>query len=716
MPVRDADLFYHELKKLPWRSDMAQIINTNIASLNAQRNLNASQRDQDTALQRLSSGLRINSAKDDAAGLAISTRFDAQIRGTSVAVRNAGDAISLSQTAEGALGSINTSLQRIRELSLQSANDTNTAIDRTALQEEVNQLIDEIKTVVAGANFNGKSLLDGSFQNSVFQTGANVGDTISVSISKVDIATLGSAETAGISSQVSVADANLSGTASNALVAGDIVINGVAISGSVGSSDSASFDQQASSSIAKAAAINTVTDQSGVRATVDSNVVAGSTTAAVTASSVSDIDISINGVTINLSMGTTLSIEANLDAAVSVINAKSGQTGVVASFSGNIAEGIQLAAADGRNITLGGTAADAAAEYGLAATGTSITASSLTETFVGTFTLVSEDGSDINVTSDTGDIDNAGFEVGTFGGTGAGVSGDNTTVANNLADGDLVINGVSVGPSIDTDDNASNVNSSESAIAKAAAINKVSDQTGVTATVDANRINSGDLVVNASYTATINGTAIAISLSSTTDTIAGQLQATISAINSKSGLTGVTAEALDSDSLTLVAADGRNIEFAGGTTELTIANTVFSSSISLTSGGAIDLGSNTGNISNAGFRIGSFGSGASGSGLETVDITSASGAEKAVLAVDNAINTVATIRAQLGAVQNRFQNTIANLEVSGENLSAANSRTRDADFAAETAALSRSQVLQQAGISVLAQANARPQQVLSLLQ
>ena len=119
---------------------MPQIINTNIASLNAQRNLNASQRDQDTALQRLSSGLRINSSKDDAAGLAISTRFDAQIRGTSVAVRNSGDAISLAQTAEGALDSINTSLQRVRELALQSANDTNTSIDRQALQEEVDQL------------------------------------------------------------------------------------------------------------------------------------------------------------------------------------------------------------------------------------------------------------------------------------------------------------------------------------------------------------------------------------------------------------------------------------------------------------------------------------------------------------------------------------------------------------------------------------------------
>lgn len=696
---------------------MAQIINTNIASLNAQRNLNASQRDQESSLQRLSSGLRINSASDDAAGLAISTRFDAQIRGTSVAVRNAGDAISLAQTAEGALDSINTSLQRIRELSLQSANDTNTSIDRTALQEEIGQLIDEIKTVANSANFNGKNLLDGSFQNSVFQTGANVGDTISVSISEVNVSTLGAAKAAGVSGQLSVHDSSLSGTANNALVAGDIVINGVAVSASVGSNDNASSDQQSSSAIAKAAAINAVSEQTGVKAVVDANVLSGTTTATAAAM---DRTISINGVSIALSKGTQLSVAANLEAAVTAINSKSGLTGVVASFSGNTTNGISLSAADGRNITLGGTAAGSAATFGLAGAGTSLTVTSLTETYVGTFTLVSEDGSDINLTSDTGDIDNAGFEVGTYGGTGAGVVGDNVidaaSAAADLADGDLVINGISVGPSLDGDDTSSSSSSSESAIAKAAAINRVSEQTGVTATANETRVNSGDLTVGSSYSVTINGTSIAISLSSSSDTVADQLASTISAINGKSGLTGVTAEALDSNSLTLIAEDGRNIIIGNNSTELGIATTVFASSISLSSGGDINLTSNTGNISNAGFRIGSYGNGSSGSALDTLDVSTAAGAEKAVLAADNAINTVASIRAELGAVQNRFQNTISNLEVTGENLSSANSRIKDADFAAETAALSRSQVLQQAGISVLAQANARPQQVLSLLQ
>ncbi|MFT6482656.1 MAG: flagellin, partial [Candidatus Azotimanducaceae bacterium] len=153
---------------------MAQIINTNIASLTAQRNLNSSQSANRTSLERLSSGLRINSAKDDAAGLAISTRFSSQIRGLSVAIRNAGDGISLAQTAEGALDSMTSNLQRLRELALQSSNATNSDVDREALNAESQQLISEITRTGEQTNFNGTNLLDGNFQAS-FQIGANRG-------------------------------------------------------------------------------------------------------------------------------------------------------------------------------------------------------------------------------------------------------------------------------------------------------------------------------------------------------------------------------------------------------------------------------------------------------------------------------------------------------------------------------------------------------------
>jgi len=161
---------------------MAQSINTNVASLNAQRNLNRSQGLMNTALERLSTGLRINSAKDDAAGLAISERFTTQIRGLNQAVRNASDGISLAQTTESALGELTNNLQRIRELAVQSVNATNSASDRAALNAEVTERVAEIDRIAKQTNFNGVKVLDGSFGTATFQVGANVGETISVAL------------------------------------------------------------------------------------------------------------------------------------------------------------------------------------------------------------------------------------------------------------------------------------------------------------------------------------------------------------------------------------------------------------------------------------------------------------------------------------------------------------------------------------------------------
>jgi flagellin len=161
---------------------MAQSINTNVASLNAQRNLNRSQGLLNQSLERLSTGLRINSAKDDAAGLAISERFTTQIRGLNQAVRNASDGISLAQTTESALGELTNNLQRIRELAIQSVNATNSASDRTALDAEVQERIAEVDRIAKQTNFNGVKVLDGSFGTATFQVGANVGETISVSL------------------------------------------------------------------------------------------------------------------------------------------------------------------------------------------------------------------------------------------------------------------------------------------------------------------------------------------------------------------------------------------------------------------------------------------------------------------------------------------------------------------------------------------------------
>ena len=234
---------------------MPQIINTNIASLNAQRNLNASQSSLATSLQRLSSGLRINSAKDDAAGLAIATRFTSQINGLNQAARNANDGISLSQTAEGALGVISDNLQRIRELAVQSRNATNSATDRAALNTEAQQLKQEIDRVASTTSFNGVKLLDGSFTNQDFQVGANVGETISVSgIVNATSSNLGSSSTA----QVTGAAA----TAFTAITAGDLTINGVSVGAIAADTNAANR----ASNIA--AAVNSYSTQTGVYATI----------------------------------------------------------------------------------------------------------------------------------------------------------------------------------------------------------------------------------------------------------------------------------------------------------------------------------------------------------------------------------------------------------------------------------------------------------------
>jgi len=382
---------------------MPQIINTNISSLTAQRNLNKSQGDQATALQRLSSGLRINSAKDDAAGLAISTRFSSQTRGLSVAIRNAGDGISLAQTAEGALGSMTDSLQRVRELALQAANGTNSDTDRQALQAEASQLISEITRTGEQTNFNGRKLLDGSF-DSAFQIGANAGETIEVSVAKMTADTLGSSEASGVSAI---------GTDS-ALSNGDLSINGTAITPSVSGDDTASTAGASASAISKAAAINRHTDETGVTATVNETVATGAQmTAAATTG-----DLTINDVAINLATGGASAAD-DRNAVISAINAKSDQTGVVAEDGGD-ATGVILKAADGRNIdvALGGT---------LTADSTGVS----TGTSYGGYTLSGQGVIELSGGDGTGngDVSNAGLMAGSYAAGEAVVNSSERTVA-----------------------------------------------------------------------------------------------------------------------------------------------------------------------------------------------------------------------------------------------------------------------------------------------
>ena len=452
---------------------MSQVINTNLFSLTAQRNLSASQNALGTSLERLSSGLRINSASDDAAGLAIAERFTAQIRGLNQAIRNANDGISFAQTAEGGLGTATSALQRIRELAVQSANDTNAASDREAINNEVQQLIAEVNRIANTTQFNGQNILDGSASSLVFQVGANQNQIISVDGVDARASILGARTAESGSFTQTTLDAFFGGGT-------DLVIQGIS-TGAEGLADGSSVGDLIDQ-------INSVTSQTGISAQQATSTTTGDIAVVASAG-----DVTVNGVTI--AQTGTLATD------IAAINAVSAQTGVTA-------------AANGAALVLSNT-----------------------------------DGTDITTTG-FATADNDTFQAGVV------LAG-----AVSETDTDFLVTG---GPAVDS-------------------------------------------------------------------------------------------------GATLAAATQTNNSVTG------------------------------------------------------TDVLTRDTATTALLTVDFALSQVNTLRSELGAVQTRFESTISNLQITAENLTAARSRIQDADFAAETAELTRGQILQQAGLSIVAQANALPQSVLSLL-
>ncbi|WP_019593200.1 flagellin [Thioalkalivibrio sp. ALM2T] len=478
---------------------MSQVINTNVLSLNAQRNLNNSQGALAQSLERLSSGLRINSAKDDAAGLAISERFTTQIRGLNQAVRNANDGISFSQTAEGALGTVGDALQRVRELAVQSANDSNSASDRQALNNEVQQLLAEVNRVARSTEFNGQNILDGSLEDLVFQVGANSGQSISVD------------------------------------------------------------------------GVDARSNQLGARVAEGTSFTQDSLDSLITAN-----DLVVNGRSIDLGEdGAGLEEGATASQLVAAINAQQGRTSIQAFTGDSVSSGDLTVAA--------GTEND---EY--------------------SFTL-----NDVTITYAAG---------------------------------------------ADADATAANLRQ---------AINEVSTQTGVEA--------GGD---------------------NATLTLSNNTGETISVGQADGG-----ADVSDLFSGQDVDAEGQDF-YAG----IVLASEIQDDDFSI-------AGTFDGVDGNDAFDVTQENRTAAG-----VNVLTRESSTEALRTLDFALQQVSGIRAELGAVQVRFENTISNLEISSENLSAARSRIQDADFASETAELTRAQVLQQAGTSVLSQANAVPQNVLALLQ
>ncbi|MVW76273.1 flagellin [Pseudomonas xionganensis] len=540
---------------------MALTVNTNVASLNTQRNLGASSKGLDTSLQRLSTGFRINSAKDDAAGLQISNRLTSQINGLNVATRNANDGISLAQTAEGALQQSTGILQRMRDLSLQSANGSNGASERAALQAEVSQLQQELNRIAETTSFGGRKILDGTFGSQSFQVGANAFETISVSVGAASAARIGASRF-------------------NSAV--------------VGLGDSATDAQTGIAATAVAS-----TDFS-----------AYTTTDIGYASSPANTD----GLTIKGKLGT---------ASIALGDGSSAR---------QLAEAVNKASdATGVNAT-------------------ARTAARLQQDSDGGFTNTSTGGT-------------ISFTL--YG-------------ANNTKDTD----GVSISTSITDWSDLSGL---------ADQINKETGRTGISARVLNNGAlemvsERGDNIIIKDYTA----------VDAEDNDVAAELQTL-----SFSGDNGIADDQDASDTIdgaATLAGDG-----AGGAVAVGQVRFESPDSFEVENFETIDGGLQDASVYSTLEAV------------DTVDISTAVGAQNALGIISSAISNIDSQRAQLGAVQNRFENTISNLQNISENASAARSRIRDTDFAAETSELTKNQILQQAGTAILAQANQLPQAVLSLL-
>ena len=473
---------------------MALTVNTNVASLNTQKNLNKASDALSTTMQRLSSGLKINSAKDDAAGLQISNRLTSQINGLNVAVKNANDGISIAQTAEGAMQESTNILQRMRELALQSANGSNSAEDRASLQAEYAQLTTELTRIAETTTFGGRNLLDGSFGTTSFQVGANANETINVTLGNISANSIGSQQVKSV------------GVAPSAtgVAGGTITVTGS------GQSEEITVEEGAS---AKEIAKQLDGLISGLTATASTEAqfvvgAAASTTPASFTMTVGDQSVDFVGVTDTASLAEQLSSNAS-------------KLGISVNYN--------------------------------------------------------EEAGTLSVKSDTGE--NISFKDSTDAGS--------ITIATKDGSGDY-----------------------GSAVALADGL-----------------IATGAVELNSAKGYTLNG----------------------------AGVTGLFA--------------------ATGTTATSVKTTI----------------TNT-------------------------DITTADGAQSAIAVIDKAITAIDTQRADLGAVQNRFDSTVANLQSIVENSTSARSRIQDADFAAETAELTKQQTLQQASTAILAQANQLPSSVLSLLQ
>ena len=701
------------------------VINTNLKALVAQESMRSSDLKLSAAMERLSTGTRINSAKDDAAGLAISNRMTSQIRGMAKAIHNTNDAISMTQTAEGAYKNVNDILARMRELSVQSATGTMNDNDRSSIQLEVSQLKSQIDDIATKTNHNNIKLLDGSSQKVVIQTGTNQGDTINLDFASARTKDI------GVGTRATLASAGgqyTAGASFDALEDSAMYLNGVAIGASQAISDKASTVAASASAISKAAAINAKSDLSGVYAKVDTNVVSG--TGGMTATALTGT-ITINGVTTDSFSTSAASTSLSRKQTVTAINAKSAQTGVVAIDTEDDTLGVTLQAADGRNIDIAFNTLTAAAT-GVRDTGT----------FVGSYNLYTLDSRKIDVSFQTGDQNVeafSGLRNGSYASdtalyntykraTAAEATAPSTTTTGLLSNNSLILNGVAIGQSLSTDDSASDTTAASStregsAIAIAAAINRKTDLTGVTASASPNVIRGEGFTAGTTADIYLNG----VTFTANAETRNGL----IDSYNAVADRTGVVASAWG-DGVELRATDGRNISIGSvsnaniGLTGITIGSaaasanaTTFYSQVTMQSDNKFTVKSGNEGIANLellGFRQGTFGGADNGLKINQVDVSTVSGANQAIVAIDAAIETISKSQANSGALNNRMDYIVDNLSEASQNMSASRSRILDTDYATETSSLAKQQIISQAATAMLAQANQQPQSVLSLLK
>lgn len=738
------DAQQYTLLTYSWRNIMGLSINTNVMSLNAQRNLGNSQNALSKSMQRLSSGLRINSAKDDAAGLGISDRMTSQITGLNQAVRNSNDGISLAQTAEGALQESTNILQRMRELSVQSANDTNSASDRQSLQSEVNQLKQELDRIAETTTFNGKNLLDGTMTSAQFQVGANANETISFSISSAETTRLGNNSLAtnnstGIESATySMAAVSVDATATSA----DSYT--VSLSDGTSSTIQGGADAAALATALDGATTGTITSSYNNQLQFDFSAVANSDTSSANTGTITvggdtityTIDAAGTGLlsaTSDSSGGGTISIVDDVltytAATTNGANLTVSATGDTTNFSGSV----EINDANGNDI-------DGVTDINSATAAVATTDTDVAQRAAATY-VFSADSNIVGITSSSGStLGVAAGEQG-IGGIGEGdISG-----LNNVAAQTLTVVGAQGAAEVEID-------AGDTAAVVAEKVNSATADTGVSASANT-KATIGGLSNDGSISFSLQGTnTAAVTISATV--LSNDLSNLVTSINQQTGNTGITATLSDDkESVVLEQSDGSDIKIAdfehSGAITDTIGTTGVVQTVSvsgnqrgatvLTDGGDVAEDSQTDSTivggevtynSSGGFNItsnisagegslfSSVADGANVSDLQSVneiDITSVEGAGNAIKTIDGAIAQIDSMRGDLGAVQNRFESTIANLSNVSENLSAARSRILDADIAQETSEMTKQNILQQAGVSILAQANQAPQLALSLL-